>query len=174
MFVLLGTAIGYLGSFFGIKKSLLGKIGGIVIILLGMHLLGVFKFGFLNKDKRVRFNKKKISYFGSFLVGVAFAFGWTPCVGPILSSILVYASSASSLPRAAVLLFFYSLGIGVPFIIAGILINQFLFVFNRFKNFVSFVPKITGVFLIFMGLLLFLGLEQTLRALFRIRANKNE
>jgi cytochrome c-type biogenesis protein len=157
IFVLLGITFSYLGSFFGIRKIWLERVGGTLIILFGLHISGIFNLGFLNVEKRVVLNKRKVGYFGSFLVGMAFSVGWTPCVGPILSSILIYASTIESLPRSIALLCFYSLGLGVPFFIAGIAVNQFLFIFNRFKNFMKFIPIVTGVFLIFIGALLFFG-----------------
>ena len=157
VFVLLGVTFTYLGSFFGIRKIWLERIGGIFIVLFGLHLLGALKISFLNQEKRLTHHKGKNSFFGSLLIGMAFSVGWTPCVGPILSSVLIYASTQAGLLRAVVLLSFYSLGLGVPFLIAGLLINQFLFLFNRFKAFVRFIPIVTGVFLILIGLVLFFG-----------------
>jgi len=166
VFVLLGITFTYLGSFFGIGRIWLERIGGIFIVLLGLHLLGALKLGLLNQEKRLAYRREKISYLSSLLIGMAFAVGWTPCVGPILSTILIYASTLESLPRAVVLLAFYSLGLGVPFLIAGLLINQFLFLFNRFKAFMRFIPIITGVFLIFIGILLFFGQFSRLASVF--------
>lgn len=169
IFVLLGTTFSYLGSFFGIKRIWLERIGGIVIVLFGLHILGAFNLGFLNLEKKFVFAKRGIGYWPSFLVGMAFGVGWTPCVGPILSSILIYASTLESLPRAAVLLCFYSMGLGVPFFIASIAVNQFLFMFNRFKAFMRFVPVVTGIFLIFIGALLFFGRFSRLSSVFSMR-----
>lgn len=157
VFMLLGITFAYLGSFFGIRKSWLEKIGGLLIILFGLHISGVLKLGFLNREKVLNFNRKRVGYFGSLLVGMAFSVGWTPCVGPILSSILIYASTLDSLPRAIVLLCFYSMGLGIPFFVASLAVNQFLFIFNRFKAFMKFIPIITGIFLVIIGALLFSG-----------------
>jgi len=157
VFVLLGITLSYLGSFFGIKKSWLERAGGILIILFGLNIMGVFKIRFLNRETGVYLKKKNSGYPGSLLIGMAFAFGWTPCVGPILSSILIYASALKSLPAAAILLLFYSIGLGVPFLISGLAINQFLFLFAKLKNFMRFVPMISGIFLVLMGAALFLG-----------------
>ena len=157
VFALLGITLSYLGSFFGIKKTWLERGGGILIVLLGLNIMGVLKIGFLNTEGGIFLKKKRFGYLGSLLVGMAFAFGWTPCVGPILSSILVYASTLESLPKATTLLLAYSLGLGVPFLIAGLAINQFLSLFAKFRNFMKFVPIISGVFLIFIGVLLFSG-----------------
>lgn len=166
VFALLGITLSYVGSFFGIKKIWLERAGGILIILLGLNIMGVFKIGFLNREAGISLKKKKFGYLGSLLVGMAFAFGWTPCVGPILSSILVYASTFESLPRAAALLLAYSMGLGVPFLIAGLAINRFLFLFAKFRSFMKFVPIISGIFLIFIGALLFSGMFSRLTGIF--------
>lgn len=166
IFIFLGITIVYLGSFFGIRKIWLERIGGILIVLFGLHISGVFNVRFLNLGKRLVYHRKKVGYFGSLLIGMAFAMGWTPCVGPILSSILIYASTLESLPRAVMLLSFYSLGLGVPFFVAGLAVNQFLFIFNRFKVFMKFVPIVTGIFLIFIGALLFSGQFSRLSSIF--------
>jgi cytochrome c-type biogenesis protein len=166
VFVILGATFSYLGSFFGIKRIWLERIGGLLIILFGLHIAGGLKIGFLAYEKRFSYQRKGIGYIGSLLIGMAFAFGWTPCVGPILSSILIYASTLESLPRALVLLCFYSLGLGVPFFVASFAINQFLFIFKRFKSVMRFVPVITGIFLIFIGALLFFGRFSRLSGIF--------
>ncbi len=166
VFVLLGVTFTYLGSFFGIRKIWLERVGGILIIFFGLHMAGVLNLKFLDLEKKLIFNKKKVGYFSSLLVGMVFAVGWTPCVGPILSSILIYATTLDSLPRAIMLLCFYSLGLAVPFFIASLAINQFLFLFNRFKAFMKFVPVITGVFLIVVGITLLLGYFSKLAGMF--------
>jgi len=166
VFILLGITLSYLGSFFGIKKIWLERIGGGIIILFGLHIIGILKLGLLGRDKRLVYHKKKISYFSSLLVGMAFSVGWTPCVGPVLSSILIYASVQEGLLRAVVLLSFYSLGIGVPFFLASLAATQFLFLFKRFKVFLRFVPIVTGIFLIFIGGLLFSGQFARLSGIF--------
>lgn len=166
VFVILGITLSYLGSFFGIKKIWLERFGGIVIILFGLNITGLLNIKFFNKEKTFISGRKNAGYFGSMLVGMAFAVGWTPCVGPILSSILIYASTLSSLPRAAVLLCSYSLGLGVPFFLAGLAINQFIFMFNRFKLMLRILPVITGIFLICFGALLFTGRFSRLTGIF--------
>ncbi|MBU3911304.1 MAG: cytochrome c biogenesis protein CcdA [Candidatus Omnitrophica bacterium] len=166
IFMLLGVTVMYLGSFFGLKRLWLQRIGGLLIILFGLHISGLFNIKFLNHEKKLDYGRKRFGYLGSLLIGMAFAVGWTPCVGPILSSILVYASTLQSLPRAAMLLFFYSLGLGVPFFLASLAVNQFLFLFNRFKGFMRFVPMVTGIFLVLIGVLLFLGQFSMLSSMF--------
>ena len=166
IFMLLGVTFMYLGSFFGIKRLWLQRAGGILVILFGLHISGVLNIKFLNREKKPAYKSKKPGYFGSLLIGMAFAVGWTPCVGPILSSILMYAATLESLPRAIVLLLSYSLGLGVPFFLASLAINQFLFIFNRFKGFVKFMPLVTGIFLILIGVLLSLGRFSDISSMF--------
>ena len=119
--------------------------------------MGILKTRFLSHGKGISLKRKNLGYLGSLLVGMAFAFGWTPCVGPILSSILIYASTLESLPKAITLLLAYSMGLGLPFLIAGLAINQFLFLFAKFRNFMRLTPLISGIFLIVIGIILFSG-----------------
>lgn len=157
VFTSLGISISYLGSFFGLKKIWLERIGGLLIILFGLNISGLLNIRFFNREKAFIPLKKKIGYIGSSLAGMAFAISWVPCAGPILSSILIYASTLDSLMYAAMLLMVYSLGLAVPFLIAGLAMNQFLFIFNRFKAFMRFVPIFSGVFLVLIGLRMLLG-----------------
>lgn len=166
IFVLLGITLSYFGSFFGIKRIWLERAGGALIILFGLNIMGLLKVRFLSQGKGISLKKKNFGYLGSLLVGMAFAFGWTPCVGPILSSILIYAATLESLPKATTLLLAYSMGLGLPFFIAGLAINQFLFLFAKFKNFMRFVPLVSGVFLILVGAILFLGQFSRLAGIF--------
>jgi len=166
IFVSVGITLSYFGSFFGIKRIWLERVGGILIILLGLNMMGILKTKFLSQEKVITSKKKRFGYLGSLLVGMAFAFGWTPCLGPILSSILIYATTLENLSKAVVLLLTYSLGLGLPFLIAGIAINQFLFLFTRFKNFMRFVPIVSGIFLITMGVALFSGQFSRIAGLF--------
>ena len=166
IFVLMGIALAYFGSFLGIKRIWLERVGGVLIILFGLDIMGIIKTRFLSQSKGIGLKRKNFGYLGSLLVGMAFAFGWTPCVGPILSSILIYASTLESLPKAAVLLLAYSIGLGLPFFIAGFAINKFLFLFVKFRNFIRFVPLISGIFLILMGAILFSGQFSKLAGLF--------
>ena len=166
IFVFMGIALACFGSFLGIKKIWLERAGGILIILFGLDMMGILKTRFLNQGKGINLKRKNFGYFGSLLVGMAFAFGWTPCVGPILSSILIYAATLESLPKAIILLLAYSMGLGLPFLIAGLAINQFLFLFAKFKNFMRFAPLVSGVFLVVMGVILFSGQFSGLAGLF--------
>jgi len=156
VFILLGASSTFLGNFFLAHKfSLFNKIAGVIVIIFGLHLLGVFKIPFLNYEKRFHLRKKSFGVLGSFLIGFAFAFGWTPCVGPILAPILGMAAVKESVGQGILLLAFYSLGLGIPFFIAGIGFNTFLRVFQRIKRYFGVIEIISGVFLIGIGLLIF-------------------
>lgn len=154
VFVLLGLSATYIGSLFSDNINVLRWIGGIVIIIFGLHLTGIFKIKILYKQ--ISFTKtagKRINYIGVFLIGCAFAVGWTPCVGPILSSILILASTQGKMADGAVLLVFYSFGLGIPFILTALFINKFVSLFNSIKKYYAVIEIITGLLLILVGIL---------------------
>jgi cytochrome c-type biogenesis protein len=132
------------------------KIGGVLIFLFGVHLSGIFHFGVLLGEKRVHIHRKPTGFIGTFLVGVAFAAGWTPCIGPILGAILALAAGTTGgAGRGIVLLTAYSAGLGVPFLISGLLFHGFLSFFNRFRKYIRLVEIVTGVLLMVAGVMLF-------------------
>ncbi len=155
VFVALGASATYLGSFFQQNQALIRKVGGIIVILLGIHITGVLKLKFLEQEKRVEFKTKPIGYLGSVLVGIAFAAGWTPCIGPILASILLYASTEKNMMSGIVLLLSYSLGLGVPFLVSALAFNSFLAYFSRLNRYLRIISIISGIFLIVIGVMLF-------------------
>jgi len=135
------------------------RIGGILIFLFGVHLTGLFHFGVLLGEKRVHIHRKPSGFFGTFLVGIAFAAGWTPCIGPILGSILaMVAGSSGGIGKGIFLLTAYSAGLGVPFLLAGLLFHSFLGFFNRFRKHIRITEILTGVLLMAVGICLFLDL----------------
>ena len=155
IFVVLGISATYIGSFFLNNINILRWIGGIIVIVFGLHLMGIFKISFLYKQMSfLKPIEKSGNYFTIFLIGCAFAFGWTPCVGPVLASILVLASSQETVHRGAVLLFFYSLGLGIPFILTALFINKFLTIFKFIKKYYKIIEFVSGVLLISIGILL--------------------
>ncbi len=154
IFVLLGASASYLGQLLSEHQLWIRRAGGGLIILLGLHFTGVINIPFLQMERRFELKKKPLGYLGSFLVGVVFAAGWTPCVGPILSTILLYASAAKSFTRGIALLAFYSLGLGVPFFISSLAFNFFLTLSNRIRRYMRFIMIGSGVFLIAIGILL--------------------
>ena len=157
VFIILGASITFLGKLLGQHLALIRKIGGILIILFGLQIIGVFNIGFLQQEKKIHLSNKPIGYFGSFLMGSIFAFGWTPCAGPILATILLYAGTSQKLILGIGLLIGYSLGLGIPFIISGLLFSQFLFLFGVLKKYIRVFTVIGGVFLVAIGALLFTG-----------------
>jgi len=160
VFISLGALAGMASSSFQIHLreglGVIQKIGGVLIFLFGVHLSGLFHFGILLGDKRIHLRNKPTGFFGTFLVGLAFAAGWTPCIGPILGAILaIVTSSAGGVGRGVLLLSVYSAGLGVPFLISGILFHAFLGFFDRFKKYIRVVEIATGLLLMIAGVLLF-------------------
>ncbi len=154
VFVALGASATYVGNFFQENQDLIRKVGGVIVILLGIHITGLVKLKFLEREKRFEFHDKPLGYLGSILVGVAFAAGWTPCIGPILASILLYASTSNNVGGGIILLVAYSLGLGVPFLISALAFNTFLTYFSRLNRYMRIVSIVSGIFLIIIGLLL--------------------
>ena len=150
--------------FFGAASTLLGQVllqnsyelrivAGLIIIILSLHIIGIINIKFLNYEKRVQTDIKR-NFFSPALIGMAFAFGWTPCIGPILGSILVLASTEENLKQGILLLAFYSIGLAVPFILSGYLIQKFLIFSKNFKKNINKVSKIGGSVLLITGILM--------------------
>ena len=150
--------------FFGAASTLLGQVllqnsyelrivAGVIIIILSLHIIGIINIKFLNYEKRVQTDIKR-NFFSPILIGMAFAFGWTPCIGPILGSILVLASTEENLKQGILLLAFYSIGLAVPFILSGYLIQKFLIFSKNFKKNINKVSKIGGSVLLITGILM--------------------
>lgn len=162
VFVLLGAIAGIASSKFQIylREGLewIEKGGGLLIFLFGVHMTGLFHFGVLLGEKRVQLHKKPSGFIGTFVVGVAFAAGWTPCIGPILASILMVAATSGKVGEGVGLLSVYSLGLGVPFLLSGLLFHQFLIAFNRFRKYIRLVEIGTGVMLMAVGIMLMFNL----------------
>jgi len=155
VFVLLGASATYIGSFLHEHAIIIRKVGGVLLVLFGIHVTGLFPLKFLLNEKRVSIKHKPAGYAGSFLVGIAFAAGWTPCIGPILAAILAVAATEEKVYQGILLLFTYSLGLGVPFFLSALAMNRFLVVFNRFKKYIRICEVITGIFLIVIGVLIY-------------------
>ena len=154
IFLALGATASALGRVMLAARDWVARAGGVLIIAFGLYLLGVFDSRALDRERRVHVADKPAGYLGTVLVGVAFGAGWTPCIGPILGSILVYTSTVADLHRGLLLLFVYSLGLGVPFLIAALAIDRFLVAFARFRGAMVWMSRAGGVFLIVIGLLL--------------------
>ena len=154
VFVALGASATYVGNFFQENQILIRRVGGVIVILLGIHITGLVKLNFLEREKRFDFNNKPLGYLGSVFVGIAFAAGWTPCIGPILASILLYASTSENVGSGVILLVAYSMGLGLPFLISALAFNTFLAYFSRFNRYLRIVSIVSGIFLVIIGLLL--------------------
>ena len=153
VFILLGASATFLGGFLQEHMKALRWVGGVLIILFGVHITGLVPIRFLLGEKRVTIHRKPAGYVGSFLVGVAFSAGWTPCIGPILASILAIAAIEETVWHGIILLLAYSMGLAIPFFLAAIAMHQFMVLFNRFKKFIRIFEIITGVFLIIVGIM---------------------
>jgi len=154
VFIILGASASVVGKFLQANLEIIGKVAGVVIIIFGLHMIGVFKIKFLQYEKRFQSNAKPLGLIGSFVVGLAFAFGWTPCIGPILASILAIAAEQNSVGKGIVLLSFYSAGLGIPFLLTGLSISVFYKFFNRFKRHLHKVEVVGGVLLVIFGILI--------------------
>lgn len=160
VFVLLGATASVAGQFLRDHLPLLAQLAGAVIILMGLHFLGVFRFAFINREKRYHQEARPAGLLGAYAVGLAFAFGWTPCIGPVLATILAVAASEDSVARGAFLLAVYSAGLGVPFLLAALAVGRFLTFLRRFAKHLNVVEKAMGVLLILAGLAFLTGLHQ--------------
>jgi cytochrome c-type biogenesis protein len=155
VFISLGASATALGTLLMEHLSLLGKIAGVVIILFGLHMMGVLHIGWLYSEKRMQTSGKPAGFFGAMLVGIAFAFGWTPCIGPILAAILAVAATQESVGEGVKLLAVYSAGLGVPFIATSLAINKFFAASARIRKHYQMIEVVSGVLLVVVGVLIF-------------------
>lgn len=157
IFLMLGATASSVGRLLQFHQVWLERFGGVLIIFFGLYLLGVFRLGALAQERRVHIQNKPLGYAGSVLVGVAFGAGWTPCIGPILGAILMYAGTQGSMAQGIVLLLFYSLGLAIPFLVAALAVERFIKWFQRYRQYMPLVTKASGGILLFLGLLLLTG-----------------
>jgi cytochrome c-type biogenesis protein len=157
VFIALGLAATGVGQVLGIYKNTIARIAGVVIILFGLHLTGIFKIKALYTDARLHNVKGGSTPIGAFVIGFAFAFGWTPCLGPILSGVLAVAAEESTLLKGALLLAIYSLGLAVPFLLTALLMERFLKFYSRFRSHMHALEVASGGLLIALGVLLVSG-----------------
>ncbi|UCD34104.1 MAG: sulfite exporter TauE/SafE family protein [Nitrospiraceae bacterium] len=154
VFVLLGVSSTFVGRLLSVYYDHIRIIGGVIIILLGLYVMGVLKFDFLASEKRVHLHAKPKGHFGSFIVGLTFGAGWTPCIGPILGSILLIASTTGSALQGFYLLLVYSLGLAVPFMVTALAINSFLSHFRALQKYMRVIMVLSGLLLIGFGIIL--------------------
>jgi cytochrome c-type biogenesis protein len=156
VFVALGASASAIGSLIRAYSGTLATVAGIAIIIMGLHFLGVTRLAFLMQEKRVQVDKP-VSLWGAYAMGLAFAFGWTPCIGPILAAILAVAASESTVTRGASLLAVYSLGLGVPFVIAALAVEPFAAFLARFRRHLHRVEQVMGGLLVLTGIAFLTG-----------------
>jgi cytochrome c-type biogenesis protein len=155
IFVALGATATIIGRTLFSQRDWISRVGGAMIIVFGLYLLGVLRIGAFSRERRLHLASKPVGYLGTVFVGVAFGAGWTPCIGPILGSILVYTSStASDLPRGLALLLSYSLGLAVPFLLSAVLVERFLYFFQRMRRVTGWLTRGTGIVMIGIGVLM--------------------
>ena len=154
IFLALGAGATMLGQSLLQYRDWISRVGGVVIIIFGLYLLGVLNIGFMSRERRFHLADKPVGYLGTLVVGIAFGAGWTPCIGPILGSILLYTSSQADLSKGMWLLLAYSLGLAVPFLLSAVAIDRFTSFFQRVRKQMVLVSRISGVVLIAIGILL--------------------
>ncbi len=154
VFILLGGSASLIGSFIIKYKDIIRIAGGVLIIILGIHLTGLFRIRKLDFEKRIHLSKKPLHFFGTFVIGMAFAAGWSPCIGPMLGSILIIAGSSESVLHGIALLTVYSMGLAIPFIILSGFINLLLIFLKKATRVLKYINYASGSFLIVIGLLL--------------------
>ena len=157
VFVAMGASATWLGGLLVRKLPLLVNIAGVIIILFGMQQIGLFKFGFLQSSMQIDLQADRLGLFKAPLLGAAFAFGWTPCVGPILAAILTYAATMETVGKGAILLTVYSAGLGIPFLFTTIAMKGFFSVFSKIKNHMNLLQNSGGVMLVMLGILMITG-----------------
>jgi len=160
IFIGLGASASFLGKWLFANLVIFNKVGGILIFLFGLHISGLIRFKALNYEKRFHTGQKKFGLFGSAIIGMAFAFGWTPCIGPILGSILTLAANQDTVGQGILLLTFYSAGLGIPFILTALLFNFLIGFFGFIKRHFRLVEILSGGLLMLIGILVFFNLLQ--------------
>ena len=155
VFICLGASATAIGHLLRHQKTILERIAGAVIIIFGLHLAGVFRIKWLDKDTRVQTSGRPASPIGAFLVGLAFAFGWTPCIGPILGGILAIAGSKNSVSEGVGLLAVYSAGLGIPFLVTSLAIDRFFVASKRIRKYYKPIEIASGALLVVLGVLIF-------------------
>ena len=154
IFLALGATATTVGRLLGYNREWVGRIGGVLVIVLGLYLLGVFNLGLFSRERRLHIATKPLGYLGTVFVGMAFAAGWTPCIGPILGAVLTYTASSADLDRGLVLLFAYSMGLAVPFVLAALMVDRFVLLFQRYRGAMLWTTRAAGALLVVVGVLM--------------------
>lgn len=161
VFLLLGFTASAFGLFFLKNQELLAKVSGAVVIIFGLHFLGIFRIPLLDREARMETGDSGGSAFGAYVLGLAFAFGWTPCIGPQLGAILSLAASETSVARGTLLLGVYAAGLGIPFLLAAMFLTRSMALMNRMKRHMGMIEKVMGVLLLLVGIALITGAFST-------------
>jgi len=157
IFILLGATATLIGAVLNVYQDWIARIGGVIVIVLGLHLLGVFRITGLMRERRFHLDRSPAGYAGATLTGMAFGAGWTPCLGPVLAMLITYASTRETVGSGVMLLGSYALGLAVPFLLAAGATGYFLNASKRFRNAIPIIEKASGVMLVLVGLLLVSG-----------------
>ena len=162
LFIALGASATFIGKFLYKNIRWFEIIGGVLVIVLGLHFAGIFRLKFLDREKKIHLKKKPLGYLGTCLVGMAFGAGWTPCVGPILGAILAMAATTQDILQGIILLVSYSAGLGIPFLLSAIILHKFFEYFKTIRKYFKTISIVGGVLLIIVGILLITGYFSTL------------
>ena len=165
IFIALGASASFIGRFLSANIRWFEIIGGLIVILLGIHFVGIFRLKFLDREKAIHLKRKPLGYLGTCLVGMAFAVGWTPCIGPILGSILTLAAATQNLAKGIIMLAFYSFGLGLPFFLSALIVHKFFEYFKVIRKYFRIINAVGGVLLIIVGVMLVSGYFSTLSSL---------
>lgn len=157
VFMALGASASYLGQLLSEHRVWITRIGGVLVVLFGLHLLGLTPLRFLDRERRVHLQEKPLGYAGTFLVGLTFGAGWTPCIGPVLGGIMTLAATRERLLDGVQLLGVYSAGLALPFLLSALALTRFLTAFRRYRRFVPWAERASGALLVLVGVLLFSG-----------------
>jgi cytochrome c-type biogenesis protein len=155
VFITLGASATALGKFLLNQSPIIGKIAGVVVIIFGLHTMGLFRISILETEKRMSAGSKPVTLLGAMLVGIAFAFGWSPCIGPILGAILLVAGSKDTIGEGILLLAVYSAGLGIPFLLTSLAINKFFSATSRIRRHYHAIELVSGGLLVAVGVLMF-------------------
>lgn len=164
IFIALGAGASAFGQLLREYRVWIARVGGVLMVLMGLWMLDVLRFGALQQERRVHLSDKPIGYLGTVLVGIAFGAGWTPCLGPTLGAILLLAANETELTKGITLLSFYSLGLAVPFLLSALALERFLGFFQKFRHNLGKVNRIAGILLVIVGVLMFTGWFERLAA----------
>lgn len=154
IFLIMGLSASFLGQLFARNRMFMLKLSGYAMILFGLNMIGLFKLSFIKIPTLIKTPKKVTSFFSSVLMGLAFAAGWTPCFGPVLASIVIYAGASATMWTGFILLLVYSIGLAIPFLLTALFINTFNKFLEKSEKYIKYVPKISGIILIIFGILI--------------------